>query len=85
MSNLGRFMPVHRDEVMMERGAPSVLVPVTMLAGRSVELVAGMALILGIFPRLAALALFAFLVPATLAPEHSPSSELRPRSGWSRS
>jgi putative oxidoreductase len=51
---------------MMERGAPSALVPVMMLAGRSVELVAGMALILGIFPRLAAVALFAFLVPATL-------------------
>ncbi len=51
---------------MLERGAPSALVPVMMLAGRCVELVAGMALILGIFPRLAALALFAFLVPATL-------------------
>src|SRR5258708_4071014 len=51
---------------MVERGAPSALVPVMMLAGRSVELVAGIALILGIFPRLAALALFAFLVPATL-------------------
>ena len=51
---------------MMERGAPSALVPVMMLAGRCVELVAGMVLILGIFPRLAAFALFAFLVPATL-------------------
>ena len=51
---------------MIERGAPSALVPVMMLAGRCVELVAGVALILGIFPRLAALALFAFLVPATL-------------------
>jgi putative oxidoreductase len=51
---------------MLERGAPSALVPVMMRAGRCVELVAGMALILGIFPRLAALALFAFLVPATL-------------------
>ena len=51
---------------MVERGAPSALVPVMMLVGRSVELVAGLALILGIFPRLAALALFAFLVPATL-------------------
>jgi len=32
----------------MERGAPSALLPVTMLAGRSVELVAGLALILRI-------------------------------------
>jgi putative oxidoreductase len=38
---------------MMERGAPSALVPVMMLAGRSVELVAGVALIPGVFPRLA--------------------------------
>jgi len=51
---------------MMERGAPSALVLVMMLAGRSVELVAGLALIPGIFHRLAALALFAFLLPATL-------------------
>ena len=51
---------------MIERGAPSALVPVMMLAGRCVELVAGVVLILGIFPRLAAFALFAFLVPATL-------------------
>ena len=40
---------------IMERGAPSALVPVMMLAGRSVELVAGMALIPGIFSPLAAL------------------------------
>jgi uncharacterized membrane protein YphA (DoxX/SURF4 family) len=51
---------------MMERGAPSALVPAMMLVGRSVELIAGMALILGIFPCLAALALFAFLLPAIL-------------------
>jgi putative oxidoreductase len=37
-----------------------------MLAGRAFEFVAGVALILGIFPRLAALALLAFLIPATL-------------------
>src|SRR6266404_1781144 len=51
---------------MMERGARSALVPVMMPAGRSVELVAGLALIPGIFSRLAAHALFALLVPATL-------------------
>ena len=56
---------------MMERGAPSALVPVMMLAGRSVELVAGMVPILGIVPRLAAHALFAFLVPATLVSHSS--------------
>jgi putative oxidoreductase len=34
-------------------------------AGRTIELLAGTALALGIFPRLAALALLAFIVPAT--------------------
>ena len=50
---------------MAERGAPANLVPFLMLAGRAVELFGGLALILGVVPRLAALALFAFLVPAT--------------------
>jgi uncharacterized membrane protein YphA (DoxX/SURF4 family) len=54
------------EREMMERGAPSALVLVIVLAGGSVELVAGMALILGTLPHLAAHALFAFLVPATL-------------------
>jgi putative oxidoreductase len=51
---------------MVERGAPPRLVPAMMWAGRAVELLAGLALIWGAFPRFAALALFAFLVPATL-------------------
>lgn len=51
---------------MMERGIPAGLVPAMMLAGRAVELVGGLALIFGVLPRLAALALFAFLLPATL-------------------
>jgi uncharacterized membrane protein YphA (DoxX/SURF4 family) len=51
---------------MLEEGAPPAVVPLLMFAGRTVELIAGVALALGIYPRLAALALFAFLVPATL-------------------
>jgi len=51
---------------LAECGAPANLVPYLMLVGRSVELLGGLALILGIFPRVAALALFVFLVPATL-------------------
>jgi len=50
---------------LVERGAPASLVPLMMLVGRTLELTAGFALALGIVPRLAALALFAFLVPAT--------------------
>ena len=50
---------------MAERGIPANLVPAMMLAGRAVEFLGGLALIFGLFPRLAALALFAFLFPAT--------------------
>jgi putative oxidoreductase len=51
---------------MMERGMPAAIVPWLMLAGRALEFIAGLALAFGIFPRLAALALLAFLIPATL-------------------
>ena len=42
------------------------MVPFLMLVGRSVEFIGGLALAFGIFPRVAALALIAFLVAATL-------------------
>ena len=51
---------------MMERGVQAAIVPWFMLGGRTVELIAGFALVFGIFPRAAALALLAFLIPATL-------------------
>ena len=51
---------------LIEHGAPGALVPVIMWSGRGLELVAGFALILGFVPQLAALALLAFLVQATL-------------------
>jgi len=50
---------------LMELRAPVTLVPLIMLFGRALELVAGIALALGILPNLSALALLAFLVPAT--------------------
>src|SRR5436305_6996369 len=50
---------------MIERGVPGQLVPWLMLAGRSLEFAAGISLSIGAYPRLAALALLAFLVPAT--------------------
>jgi len=50
---------------LAERGMPLSLVPAIMMSGRIVEFIAGIALALGIFPRLAAVALFGFLVPAT--------------------
>jgi putative oxidoreductase len=51
---------------LVERGVPAAIVPWFMLAARALELVAGLALVLGVFPRLAALALLTFLIPATL-------------------
>ena len=50
---------------LAERGAPASLVPLIMLSGRALELIAGFALAFGILPRLSAIALFVFLVPAT--------------------
>ena len=50
---------------MIERGVPPAIVPMAMLAARLLEVVAGFGLAIGIFPRWCALALFAFLVPAT--------------------
>ncbi len=50
---------------LAERGAPIALVPLIMLGGRVLEVMAGVFLALGIAPQLAAAALLAFLVPAT--------------------
>jgi putative oxidoreductase len=50
---------------LIERGVPVGLAPLIILGGRALELGAGFALAFGIAPRLAALALLAFLVPAT--------------------
>lgn len=55
--------PAHE---MVERGVPVAVVPFLMWGGRGLELLAGLALLFGFQQRLAALALIAFLVPATL-------------------
>jgi putative oxidoreductase len=46
-------------------GVSAALVPLLMLAGRTIEIVGGFGLILGIYPQIVAVALIAFLVPAT--------------------
>src|ERR1700678_581000 len=51
---------------LAEHGAPAAIVPLAMLAARTIEIIGGFGLILGIYPQIAALALIAFLVPATL-------------------
>jgi putative oxidoreductase len=52
---------------LVEHGVPAGVVPFLMLCARSLEVLGGFALAFGIYPRLAAIALFAFLVPATFA------------------
>lgn len=51
---------------LSEHGAPSAMVPLIMMAGRALEILGGVGLGLGVFPQWSALALLAFLVPATL-------------------
>ena len=51
---------------LAERGIPASLVPILMLSGRALELIAGFMLALGILPRVSAIALFVFLLQATL-------------------
>ena len=51
---------------MIARGVPPLLAPFLMWSGRALEMVAGLALAFGFQQQLAALALAAFMVPATL-------------------
>lgn len=51
---------------LIEHGAPAAIVPFAMMCGRALEIIGGLGLALGIFPQWSALALAAFLVPATL-------------------
>lgn len=65
LNALGVIDQTEAARELAARGAPSNLVPFLMLLGRSIELIGGLALAFGIFPRMAALALIAFLVAAT--------------------
>jgi len=51
---------------LLAHGAPAALVPIMINAGRALQLVAGIALVIGWHERLAALFLALFLIPATL-------------------
>lgn len=51
---------------LLADGAPAALVPIMIIAGRALQLVAGIALVIGWHERLAALFLALFLIPATL-------------------
>jgi len=66
LNALGVIDQTEAARELAARGAPSNLVPLLMVVGRSVELFGGIALACGIFRRVAAVALVAFLVAATL-------------------
>jgi len=51
---------------LLDSGTPARFVPKMMAAARTIEVVGGLALSLGVFPELGSIALIAFLVPATL-------------------
>lgn len=51
---------------MAAHGVPVSLVPIMILGAQALQLVASIGLIFGIYPRLSALALILFLIPATL-------------------
>jgi len=60
---IGQTLAEHE---MAARGVPVSLIPVVILAARALQLIAGLGLILGIYPRISALGLLLFLIPATL-------------------
>jgi len=55
--------PAHE---LAAHGTPAALVPTLIMAGRALQLVAGIALVIGWHERIAALLLALFLIPATL-------------------
>lgn len=60
---IGQTLAAHE---MAAHGVPVSLVPAMIILARGLQLIAGLGLILGIYPRVSALALLLFLIPATL-------------------
>ena len=54
------------EHELAAHGTPAGLIPVLIMAARALQLFAGLGLILGIYPRISALALLLFLITATL-------------------
>src|SRR6266478_8933113 len=63
---LGVVDQTRAADELAAHGAPAALVPTLIVAGRVLQLVAGIALVIGWHERLAALLLALFLIPATL-------------------
>jgi putative oxidoreductase len=60
---IGQAVAAHE---MAAQGIPVGLIPILIDAGRALQLIAGTGLILGVYPRMCALALLLFLIPATI-------------------
>jgi putative oxidoreductase len=65
LNALGIIDQLRPVQEMIARGIPSTVAPLAAWSGRIVEFVGGIALVFGFRQRLAALALAAFMVPAT--------------------
>jgi putative oxidoreductase len=65
LNGLGIISQAQPAKELLEHGAPANAVPFLMVGARTLEVVAGLCLAFGIYPRLAAIALSAFLIPAT--------------------
>src|SRR5271169_2680397 len=65
LNGLGIISQTAAAKELVDRGAPAGVVPFLMLCARSIEVVGGFGLAFGIYPRLTAVALLAFLIPAT--------------------
>jgi putative oxidoreductase len=60
---IGQALAAHE---MALHGVPVSLIPALIIGARALQLIAGTALVLGIYPRVSAIALLLFLIPATL-------------------
>jgi putative oxidoreductase len=60
---IGQALAAHE---MAVHGVPVSLIPALIMGARALQLIAGTALVLGIYPRVSAIALLLFLIPATL-------------------
>jgi len=65
LNGLGIVSQAQAIKDLLDHGTPASLVPFLMLSARTLEVVAGFCLALGIYPRLAAVALVVFMVPTT--------------------
>jgi len=60
---IGQTLATHE---LAAYGAPASFVPGLIIAGRTLQIVAGTCLIPGVYPRVSALGLLLFLIPATI-------------------